>query len=135
MKKFIVFLFLLTTIVSFSQNIEFEKIVNSLNEKIKAANKAERLKFSDSLITLVEFNEEYQYSLLIKENIALALELDSIGLATKHTADFVYYTCHILGDPAKGLELFNDFRGKEKTQKTLKRLQISINTAQTVIFL
>jgi signal transduction histidine kinase len=120
MKKFFVFPLLLTTIVGFSQNVEFEKAVNSLKEKIKTAHKAERLKLTDSLITLVEFNEAYHYSLLINENIALALEMDSIGLATKHTADLIYYTNHILGDPAKGLELFKDFKGKEKNSKDLK---------------
>jgi signal transduction histidine kinase/tetratricopeptide (TPR) repeat protein len=120
MKKFFVFLLLLITIVSSSQNLELEKTVKALKEDIKNANKAERLKLTDSLITLVEFNETYHYTPLIKENIALALEIDSIGLATKHTADFIYYTNHIIGDPAKGLEVFKDFAGKEKNSKDLK---------------
>ncbi len=120
MKKGYLFLFLFTTLVGFSQENDLEKTVLSLKEKISTADKAEKLKLTDSLITLIEFNEAYNYTPLIQENIELALELDSMGLATKHTADFIYYNINILGDPSKGLEIFKEFKGKEKNSTDLR---------------
>jgi signal transduction histidine kinase len=120
LNKYVLFIFLYCCcFLSFSQNSPLEKSVLALQKKIKTANKAEKLKLTDSLITLVEFNELYNYTPLIKENIKLALEIDSFGIATKHTADFIYYNNVIVGNPTKGLEIFNDFKGKEKRSKNL----------------
>lgn len=118
-KYHLTFFLLFFSLVSYTQNDDFDKTVLSLKEKISNASKAEKLVLTDSLITLVEFNETYNYSSLIQENIKLALEIDSIGFATKHTADFIYYNTHLLGNPAKGLEIFNEFKGKEKKSKDL----------------
>lgn len=72
---------------------------------------------TDSLIIHVEFDENYNYSFLIQENIKLALEIDSLGMATKHTADFIYYHSHILGNPTKGLEVFSEFEEEVKRSR------------------
>lgn len=119
MQNGFIFLLLFPAFVGFSQESNLDKAVLLLKERINAANKADKLKLTDSLITLVEFDETYDYSLLIQENIKLALEIDSVGLATKHAADFIYYNNHILGNPTKGLEIFNGFKGTERRSKDL----------------
>lgn len=118
-KYFLLCCVLFNSLVSFSQQGDLGKKVLSLKNKIGSASKAEKLILMDSLITLVEFNEIYNYTSLIQENIKLALELDSVGLATKHTADFIYYNINIVGNPTKGLEIFEEFKGIEKTSTDL----------------
>lgn len=97
-----------------AQNTGLDEKIDQLKKEIAQAEDARKIQLTDSLITLVEFNEDYNYSSLIKDNIALALQLDSIDLATKHTADFIYYQNIILGRPEKGLQVFEDYKGKEQ---------------------
>ncbi|MBI1267930.1 MAG: hypothetical protein GC193_10925 [Cryomorphaceae bacterium] len=112
-KKFVAFvtLFLLIN-ACFAQEVSLDQLVTSLNSKIPISDNSEKLKFRDSLITLVEFNEEYHYSELITENIRLALKMDSVSLATKHTADYIYYCNSVLRDPEKGLEILMSIGAK-----------------------
>lgn len=101
-----------------AQDAALEKKINDLQSQIAIQNdKGIKLQLTDTLITLVEFQENYNYSSLIKKNIALALQLDSIDIATKHTADFIYYHNTILGALEKGLKLFKEFKGKEHRGK------------------
>ncbi len=71
----------------------------------------------DSLTLMIEFNEEFGYDSVIRENIKYALELDSVSAATRHTADLIYYKGNVLGKPDEGLELFKEFENKAKTAR------------------
>lgn len=100
-----------------AQESDFENRLKYLKERISNTQAADKLLHTDSLITLVEFNEDYDYSTLIKNNIEFALQLDSTDLATKHTADFIYYHNAVLGKPKEGLEIFKNYKGKEREGK------------------
>ena len=103
-----------------AQESAMEKSITSLKEKIAVSEKGEKLKWMDSLIPIIEFNEDYHYTDYIQEAIKLALEIDSLSSATKNTADFIYYQNVILGDPKEGLKVYKAFKGKEKKKKNPK---------------
>lgn len=105
----IVFPFLLT-----AQDASLEKRINDLQSQIAKQNdKGVKLQLTDSLIKFVENNEDYNYTSLLKSNIKLALDIDSIASATQNTADLIFYQNVYLVDSKAGIETFTDFRGKE----------------------
>lgn len=97
-----------------AQDQSLEDVVNELKTKISNSEKGEKLKWMDSLTLMIEFNEEFGYDSVIRENIKYALELDSVGTATRHTADLIYYKSSILGKAEEGLAIFNEFESQAK---------------------
>ena len=103
-----------------AQERTLNEVVNELKTKILNSEKGERLKWMDSLTLVIEFNEEFGYNAVIRENIKYALALDSLGTATRHTADLIYYKSSILGKVNEGLALFKEFESKAKRAKNYR---------------
>lgn len=120
MKPYLFILFMIISFSLLSQEKENSKIINELKAKIAGSEKGEKLKWMDSLIPLIEFNEDHQYTKYIQEAVKLALQLDSLASATKNTSDFIYYQNVILGDPKEGLKIFKEFKGKELKSSSAK---------------
>lgn len=93
---------------------DLEKKVSDLRLKISHAEPGVKLKMMDSLTKIIEFNENYGYTELTNETIALALEQNDLNIATRLTGDLIFYNTTVLGNPEKGLAIFNAFKGKEK---------------------
>ncbi len=110
--KFVLLLILFSTI-AYSQKEELTQKVNTLKEQIAQSEKGQKLEALEQLTYLVEFNEDYKYTELATETVNLAVELDSLELATRLTGDQIYYRCNILNKPKEGLALYEDFKGKE----------------------
>lgn len=96
----------------FSQETELDKTVQSLKTKISISQKGEKLVLLDSLAHLVEFNEDYGYSTLAEETIALGIEIDSTWIATRMASDVLFYQINVLNKPNVGLEMYQDYLEK-----------------------
>ena len=115
MNYFYLCFLLLLSFSATAQEVSLKEKVSELQLQIAKTEGAEKLKLTDSLILIIEFNEAYKYSTIIKDNIKLALSLDSIRSATKNTADLIYYQNIYLNEPKIGLETFKNYRGKEES--------------------
>ena len=74
-----------------------------------------RLTWLDSLTKLTFRNSELKYDSITRQTISLAIELDSLSLATKNVTDLIGFQNNYLGKPQEGLRIFNTY--KEKLNK------------------
>ena len=74
----------------------------------------------DSLIPIIEFNEDYHYTDYIPGSHQACPEIDSLSSATKNTADFIYYQNVILEIPRKGLRFIKHSRERNSHPKPLR---------------
>ncbi len=93
-----------------AQKNSFEDKLEELKSKIKQTENTERLKWSDSLSSLIEFDDAYGYDSITKKTIKYALELDSLNIAATHTNKLIHYYNNILGDSEAGLQMFKGFK-------------------------
>ena len=100
-----------------SQTNDLTQNIESLKAAINDTENEERVILTDSLIRLIEFNEDYKYDSIIKANITLALKIKSFTSATRNTGDLIYYKTNILGDVEESLRIFKNFEGIEKDSK------------------
>lgn len=105
-------LILLIPIFSFAQSPDFPEVVAQINQGIKISEGNKKLKLLDSLTRMVEFNEDFEYTKLANQTIALAIEKDSLKIATRLTSDLIFYNASILRNSEKALAIFNDFKNK-----------------------
>ena len=103
---------LLLPVTLLSQETDLDRKVQSLKTKISISQKGEKLILLDSLAHLVEFNEDYSYSTLAEETIALGIEIDSIWYATRMAADVLFYQINVLNKPNVGLEMYQEYLEK-----------------------
>lgn len=96
----------------FSQDPTLDQKVNDLKEQISVSQKGEKLILIDSLARLVEFNEDYNYSILANETIDLGIKLDSISRAIRMAADQIFYQANIINKPQKALDLYKEYLKK-----------------------
>jgi len=113
MKYNILIFFFIFSIVISAQNEDISLKINVFKEKISQTTKGERLKWLDSLSTLVQYKPEYQYDSLVTNTITQAYLIDSLNIAINRTADLIYYKNNIIGKPTKGLELLEKFLVRE----------------------
>ena len=97
---------------SVGQETSLDQTVNTLKTKISISQKGEKLLLLDSLTRLVEFNEDYNYTVLAQETINLGIAIDSIHLATAMAADQLFYQINVLNKPQKGLALYEEYLKK-----------------------
>jgi hypothetical protein len=96
------------------QDLTSEKTIDALKLKIEQTQKGEKLKWLDSLSNYIARETRFESDSLLKETVRYALELDSLRIATWHTANLIYYQSSIKGDLKKGNKLFLNFLEKAK---------------------
>ena len=108
----ILFLFSFSCTV-LSQTDTLTSNIDTLKTIIKNADKEEKLILLDSLVRKIENQTESEYDeTLFRETIELALDLDSVNIATKHTAFLVHFLTNRLERPQDGVKLFENFIDK-----------------------
>jgi signal transduction histidine kinase len=113
-KQSLLFLLFFSYASIFAQEVTSEKTIIALNLKIEQSEKGEKLKWMDSLSNYVVRKTKFESDSIVKETVRYALELDSLRIATWHTANLIYFQNNINGDLKKGNKLFIDFLEKAK---------------------
>ncbi|MDN3664425.1 histidine kinase [Algibacter miyuki] len=90
-----------------AQDLEVNQSVKELSAKIQTSENTERLKWMDSLVSIVKYKSELKYDSIVKQTIRFGIELDSLEFAGNHIADFIYYLNNIARNPEAGLALYN----------------------------
>lgn len=111
---------ILTVLMSFytyGQTSNIAEQVSKIKTELAQSEKGEKLILLDSIARLVEFDEDYGYTELANETVTLALELDSLRIATRMVADQMFYQVNILNKPTYGLEIYESFIGKADALK------------------
>ncbi|MEM6781832.1 MAG: histidine kinase [Pseudomonadota bacterium] len=96
-------------IAAAAQAVDSVASIKELQIKIDESRYGERLKWLDSLLTLVHFKDQYDYDSIATETIQYALTLDSFNIAAKHTSNLIYYKSYIHGKTEEALLQFKAF--------------------------
>lgn len=96
----------------FSQTEQLKSKVTGLQIQIKNAKKEEKLLLLDSLCRLIVEQPEFGYERITEQTIRLALELDSINIAAKHTSMLIHFLTNRLERPEDGLRLYESLMSK-----------------------
>ncbi|MFT5436762.1 MAG: signal transduction histidine kinase [Ulvibacter sp.] len=114
MKQGLLFFVLFSYSSIFAQEATPEKALDGLRLKIEQSQKGEKLKWMDSLSNFIVRKTKYESDSIVKETVRYALELDSLRVATWHTANLIYFQNNIRGDLKEGNTIFMDFLEKAK---------------------
>ncbi|MEM9337638.1 MAG: histidine kinase [Bacteroidota bacterium] len=101
--------FFFIPIAATAQAVDSVASIKELQIKIDESRYGERLKWLDSLLTLVHFKDQYDYDSIATETIQYALTLDSFNIAARHTSNLIYYKSYIHGKTEEGLSQFKAF--------------------------
>jgi signal transduction histidine kinase len=135
MKNYTLIPFLFFTFLLSAQTNKLQLEIADLKEKINRTTNSERLKWLDSLSTLVQYKTDFQYDSLVTKTIEQALLVDSITIATNRTADLIYFNNSIVGKPDEGLKLFQNFLAKGLTIKNNYAIaRLYLNGADSYFF-
>jgi len=110
MNKISTALLLLFSCVTFSQDISLQNKTNELKHKINQTQRGFKLKLLDSLSNLTRYKSEFNYDSIVKATIDLSLNLDSINLATEHSADFIFFLANRAEKPKEAIKVFDHFK-------------------------
>jgi signal transduction histidine kinase len=113
-KQSLLFFVLFSCFSILGQDLTSEKTIEALKLKIEQTQKGEKLKWLDSLSNYIARETRFESDSLLKETVRYALELDSLRIATWHTANLIYYQNNIKGDLKKGNKLFLNFLEKAR---------------------
>lgn len=112
MKYFFLSIGLFLAFHATAQEVELQSKIDFVNSNIQQSQKAERLRWMDSLVELIRFNEALNYDSILQQSIQFAVEIDSLEAATRKTNEYVLYKREHLGDPAAATSVFNAFLDK-----------------------
>ena len=126
---------MLFCILGFGQSTITPSNLKTLTKKVEASERGERLKWMDSLTRYIRYDTDLNYDPLVKQTINFALKLDSLDLAGRHTANYIYYNNNVINNPKQGLTLFSDFIVSYKDKLKNNTLgQLYINGADSYYF-
>jgi len=95
-----------------SQTEIIESKVAKLKVQIENLDGLEKLIALDSLNMLVKHKTEFGYETIARQTIDLAIKLDSINVAAKHTMNLILFFSGRIERPEDGLKLFKEFSDK-----------------------
>ncbi|WP_152596594.1 hypothetical protein [Algibacter lectus] len=85
-----------------AQQSDIKKSISKIHSNIQQSQNGQRLKWMDSLVSIVKYKTDLQYDTIVNQTINLALKLDSLELAGNHIADLIYYKNNIISNPSEG---------------------------------
>jgi len=120
MKQLLLLFFCTFYAATFAQgtNDSIKKII----QKINTSEKGDKLLLMDSLSTHIREKTNLQSDSIAKETVKYALELDSIGIATKNTAYLIYFQNNITGNLEEGNRIFLNFLNKAERSTSHRAL-------------
>ena len=99
---------------SLAQDDSSEKKIADLRDKIDNSQKGDKLIWLDSLSNYIVKETNFESDSIVQQTVRYALELDSIRMATWHTANLIYFQNNIKGNPKEGKRLFESFLATTK---------------------
>ncbi len=105
----LVFILVLSSFYAIGQDKALNEHIETLKNKIANSENTIKLKWLDSLTTLVEFDETFKYDSIARQTIYYALELDALHIAAKNTNKLIHYQNNILGNSVEGQKIFENF--------------------------
>ena len=123
MKQSLLVLLLFAYASIFAQKATSEKTIDALNLKIEQSEKGEKLKWMDSLSNYIIRETKFESDSIVKETVRYAIELDSLRVATWHTANLIYFQNNIKGDLKKGNKIFTSFLKMLKVVRAMMHWQ------------
>lgn len=118
----IVFLFFFYGIVC-AQKSSLQEQVNLLKNQIHVENdKVKKLQLLDKLTNVIRDEKEYGFDSIARVTIDYAIKLDSFNIAAHHASNLIYYHNNIIGQPEKGIEIFNTYFNQIKNDISNRRL-------------
>lgn len=99
---------------SLAQDNSSEKRIENLLLKIEKSQKGEKLQWMDSLSNFIVKDTNFESDSIVRQTVFYALELDSLRMATWHTANLIYFQNNIIGNPEEGKQLFESFLATAK---------------------
>lgn len=106
-------LFFLSVLWTFSGHGQNEDIISkkieALKSNIKQSEGLQKLVWMDSLSNTIVFDTNFDNDSIVAATVKFAIELDSFGIATWHTAKLITYQNNRVGNPKAGNKLFVDF--------------------------
>jgi len=109
MKKALITIFLVCNFTVFSQEIPSKEQIDELKFKIENTSNKERVKWLDSLTSVVWRKEGYNFDSLAIETINYSLEQDTADVAAYHVVNRMYYYTGAKGDLKTSDKIFLDF--------------------------
>lgn len=109
MKYFFLTIVLLVVFQATAQEVDLATKIDFFTAKIQETQKGERLRWMDSLVGVIKFKDEFEYDSIVRQTIQFALEIDSLGLATRKTNEYILYKRGYLNNPVEAATIFNDF--------------------------
>ena len=122
MKQLLLFIFMLFCALVSAQ--EADKVIDNLKEKINTSEKAEKLRWMDSLATYVFLETAENPDSIQTETIAFALQLDSLNTAFYQLANKMDYLNNRQGDSEKAIQQYKKLQSKLKFFKNPTTLSL-----------
>ena len=119
-----------------AQQSDIEKSISKIHSNIQRSQNGQRLKWMDSLVSIVKYKTDLQYDTIVNQTINLALKLDSLELAGNHIADLIYYKNNIISNPSEGLKLYKKhIKTYEHMQNSHALTRFYLNVADSYYYL
>ena len=113
MSNFLSIILLFLGVTIYAQTDDISKKVEELKKHINNSEKGEKLKWKDSLLVVIEYNEAYEYEKELEKNLAFATSIDSINAIARLSRDLVYYKALRLGKHSEGVKVLDNYIEKK----------------------
>lgn len=120
MKNVIIVLVAAFSLSFYAQEVT-TKQTSELKEKIKNSINKERVKWLDSLTTIVWRNKKFNFDSLAVETIQYSLEQDTADVAAYHVVNRMNYFASVKGDLNTSKEIFENFKSNHILKVTKPR--------------
>ncbi|MEM7086484.1 MAG: sensor histidine kinase [Bacteroidota bacterium] len=113
----------------------YKDSIQQLVSEVHKTSGSFKLALLDSLTKRVMHQSEYGYDEHARATIDLALELDSIDLATYHASQYIFYLANRDGKPREGINYFDSFIAKDlKILNKNHKAQLYLNGGDSYFF-
>jgi len=92
-----------------AQEVELPAKIDFFNSKIQETKASERLRWMDSLVGIIKFQDEVKYDSVARQIIQFSLEIDSLAFATRKTNEHILYKLDYSAKPLEAATIFDDF--------------------------
>ena len=104
----LLFLNLMVSHLTFSQENQAQKTVESLKSRISLTQGSEKLKWMDSLSNFIAYNTDFENDSIVRVTIAYAKKLDSADIQVFQTASLLFYLRSRKGAPKEAEKIITE---------------------------
>ena len=109
MRYYLCFLVCMYSVILVPQEIPEDLNIDLLKQQISESKGLQKLILLDSLSHNLRISSKHNYENISRQTIELAIELDSLKMASKHLADLMFYKNNITSIPQDGITIYNEY--------------------------